>query len=133
MSPILALPILLVSLWYGAMSEASAGKPPMQEAELTVSDISLDSEFKTASAIQLTISGVFPSGCYSWARADIKNVGENKIEVRAIAQVANKMCTMALIPFQRQAELGPLKPGSYELIFINANKTQLTRKFKVTP
>ena len=80
-------------------------------------------------AIQLKLTGVFPDSCYKWQTAQVNHVDDFVHEVRGIATVTPGICTMALVPFTKDVDLGVLKEGNHIARVLNGNGTVIEKRF----
>lgn len=79
----------------------------------------------------VVVNGVFQNGCYRWSRAEVKEVGDHRLEIRSFATVQSGMCIMVLVPFTKEVKLGNLAAGVHTLRFLNGDGTYLEKEMTV--
>lgn len=102
-----------------------------REIQIGLSGVYVPAGFDSSSDSYVVVNGVFPNGCYSWKRADIKEVTTFQHEVKSIASVTEGMCIMVLIPFQKDITLGKLATGKHSVKFLNGDGTYIEKSFVV--
>lgn len=110
---------------------AHADDVPAREMLIGVSDAYIPSGFDSNSNAYVVASGVFPNSCYSWSRADVKNVSDTEHEVRSYANVKPGMCLMVMVPFNKEIQLGKLITGKHVVRFVNGDGTFLEKELNV--
>ena len=129
MKLLLALSSLLLA---GSISQAAIGPMETKEMVINVSDALVPTEASANSNVKAVISGMFPNGCYAYNRAEVDNSAKDGIvRVKAVADVSQGMCIMALIPFTKEVMLGHFTPGQYTIRFINGDDTYQDRSLTI--
>ncbi|MGZ3722429.1 MAG: hypothetical protein ACXVA9_05835 [Bdellovibrionales bacterium] len=104
-------------------SGASATTPPSKEVVMGLSEVFVPGGFSSSTDAYVVVSGMFPNSCYSWKSPQITNPTPLVHEVKAMADVAQMMCLMVMIPFQKEIRLGKLVSGAHTLRFVNGDGT----------
>ena len=105
--------------------------PVQKEVTIAVNDIYVPGGTTSNSEAYVIVSGMFPNSCYKWARADITSQTPFIHEVRVVANVAQTMCMMVLIPFQHEVVFGRLASGSHTLRFVSGDGTYIEKTLRV--
>ncbi len=81
----------------------------------------------------VTPIGLFPNTCYSWSRAEVRNLTNFDHEIRSYAWVDQvNMCLMYLRQItDEKVSLGRLQPGVHRIRFISHDDTFLEKKLVV--
>src|SRR5271168_5079283 len=67
--------------------------------------------------VQFVAEGVFPSGCYRFAKMEVAVDHENRtIKLSPTAYKYNQCLLMVLLPFDRVVDVGLLKKGDYKIL-----------------
>jgi hypothetical protein len=99
--------------------------------QLNVNNVVIPSGFDNSDATAF-ISGLYPNSCYSWDKAEVKDVDATTHEVRSFAKVRGGMCLMVIIPFTEEIHLGRLDAGHHTLRFMNGDGTFLEKTVDVS-
>lgn len=105
--------------------------PQTREVAVGISDAFIPGGFDSDSDAYVVASGVFPNGCYTWKRADVKHRDAYSHEVQSVASVSQGMCLMVLVPFTKEIKLGKLDTGKHTLRFLNGDGTYLEKSMVV--
>ena len=107
--------------------------PPAVEKEVVigVNDAYIPGGFDSTSDVFVVVNGIFPNGCYRWARAEVTNLDKGVHEVRSIAKVSQGMCLMVLVPFTREVHLGQLSAGLHKIRLVNGDGTYLEKDLTI--
>ena len=98
---------------------------------VAVTQAYIPSGFDSKSEQMVVVNGYFPNGCYSFDSVEVKHPEAFRHEVTVYANVQQAMCTMALIPYQKEVLLGVLASGSHTLVFPSSDGTSIEQKFTV--
>ena len=98
---------------------------------VAVTQAYIPSGFDSKSEQMVIVNGFFPNGCYSFDSAEVKHPETFRHEVTVYANVQQAMCTMALIPYQKEVLLGVLAAGSHKLVFPSSDGTSMEQTFIV--
>jgi hypothetical protein len=113
-------------------AQASEGElPQTREVAVGISDAFIPGGFDSDSDAYVIASGVFPNGCYTWKRADVKHKDSYNHEIQSVASVSQGMCLMVLVPFTKEIKLGKLDTGKHTLRFLNGDGTYLEKSMVV--
>lgn len=96
-----------------------------------VTEAFLPSGFDSQADQIVVVNGYFPNGCYSLDTVKVNHGGEFDHEVSVIANVQQGLCTMAIIPFQKEISLGKLTTGKHKLVFPSSDGTSIEKYFLV--
>lgn len=91
----------------------------------------IPSGFDSKSEQIVVVNGFFPNGCYSFDSADVKHLDTFRHEVTVTANVQTGMCTMAIIPYQKEVMLGVLASGNHKLVFPSSDGTSMEQTFTI--
>ena len=100
---------------------------PDREVQIGLTGVYVPSGVDTKGDAYVVVSGVFQNGCYKWSRAETNNKDDFNHEIISMAKVTPGMCTMVLIPFQKEVKLGHLSVGRHFLKFVNGDGTYLEK------
>lgn len=98
-----------------------------KEVQIGINSVYVPGGFDSTSDTFVVVNGIFPNGCYKWGRAEVKDVDTFNHEVKSIADVAQGMCIMVLIPFQKEVRLGKFATGTHNLRFLNGDGTYIDK------
>lgn len=117
---------------FGLIYQAEAAEPQTRVVMISVSEALLPEVQDSRSEAYAVIAGIFQNGCYSWSHAVVHHKSEFEHEVRSFANLKTGVfCTMALVPFIQQIQLGQLATGTHHIRFVNADDTYLDRQLVV--
>lgn len=102
-----------------------------KDVTLTISEVYVPEVTSTAANAFVVLSGLFPNSCYRWKGATITSPTPLIHEIKSVASVAQQMCLMVMIPYQKEVFLGRLQLGSHTLRFINGDGTFFERTMVV--
>ena len=119
--------ILLLSI--SAFAEDS--KPVENKIQIGLHSVFVPRVFDSDIDAYVVVNGLFPNGCYRWGHADVAHTGPFTHEIKTYAYVTPGLCTMVLVPFQKDVRLGKLKQGDHTLRFLSGDGTYLDKTFKV--
>ena len=110
--------LLVATTSFGSieMSDEARVKP------VHVNSAFIPSGFSSDADAYVIVSGIFPNGCYSWARAEVEHKDFTH-EVTTLARVTNGPCLKMLIPFTEKVNLGRLHRGDHLVRFVNGDGT----------
>ena len=108
-----------------------AAEPKLVEKETYVSfsDFYIQKSRGVIEPHELLVSGVFPNGCYQWVKAEVNHPDQYTHEVRGVANVAQSICIMVLVPFTKEVDLGVLKQGTHTVRVMNGDGTVIEKQF----
>lgn len=124
---------LIIALALGIFGFSSAnanGTQEPKEMQIGISDAYIPGGFDSTSDAFVVAHGIFPNGCYRWARAEVTHNG-NIHEVKSFAKVQQGMCLMVLVPFTKEVPLGQLSSGNHQVRFLNGDGTYLEKSLVV--
>lgn len=98
---------------------------------VAVTQAYIPSGFDSKSEQMVVVNGYFPNGCYSFDSFEVKHPDTFRHEVTVYANVLQAMCTMAIIPYQKEVLLGVLASGNHTLVFPSSDGTSIEQKFTV--
>lgn len=98
---------------------------------VAVMEAFIPSGFDSSAEQMVVVNGYFPNGCYSLDAVSVQHVDEFNHKVSVVANVQQGMCTMAIIPYQKEVMLGVLAKGKHKLIFPSSDDTVLEKSFVV--
>lgn len=130
MNKIISLIAVFATVSLSAAAVAATA-PATREVQIGISEVFVPGGFSSATDAYVIVSGMFPNSCYSWARADVASPTPLTHEIKSIASVAQTMCLMVLVPFQREVSLGRLMTGDHTLRFMNGDGTYFEKSLKV--
>jgi hypothetical protein len=105
--------------------------PAFRQVTVGISDVYVPQDINANNDAIVIASGMFPNSCYSWTRVDVTSPTPLFHEVRAIANVAQQMCLMVMISYQKEMDLGRFEPGNHTLRFINGDGTYFEKTLVV--
>jgi hypothetical protein len=105
--------------------------PASKDVVLGLSEVYIPGGFSSQTDAYVVVSGLFPNSCYHWSRADLTNKTPMIHEIKAIASVAQTMCLMVIIPYQKEVNLGKLASGDHTLRFLNGDGTYFEKQLTV--
>lgn len=125
------LQLLAISCLFVGMANSAVAGPSTKDVAIGLNDVYVPGGFDSQADTYVVASGLFPNGCYSWSRADVKHVDTFTHEIRPYASVSQGMCIMVLIPFNKEIRLGKLATGSHNLRFVSGDGTYLEKMMKI--
>ena len=102
-----------------------------REVVLHISDVLVPTEKKASGESYVVVSGMFPSSCYRWNRAEVAHPADDTHFIRLIATVTEGMCLTVMVPYTKEVSLGQLRTGEHTLRFISGDETYFERKLSV--
>lgn len=123
--------ILVMAVGLSGGSAFASEEVQKKEVYISLSEVFVPSDQKSGGEAYVVVSGMFPNSCYQWDRAEINHKSEFTHEVKAVAQVAQTMCLMVLVPFSKEVILGNLTPGEHLLRFVNGDGTFFEKRLTV--
>lgn len=96
-----------------------------------VTEAFIPSGFDSSSDQLVVVNGYFPNGCYSFDSAKVVHKDDFNHEVSVFANVQKGICTMALVPYQKEVFLGILATGLHKLSFPSGDGTVMEKSFVV--
>ena len=115
-----------------AMNVSAQTTPPAQkEVVVSIADAYVPGGFDSTSDVFVVVNGIFPNGCYKWARADVTHPSQFVHEVRSIANVSQGMCLMVLIPFTKEVHVGQIGAGDHKIRMMNGDGTYLEKDLSI--
>jgi hypothetical protein len=127
--------VALLSTTLMSVSAFAAGEgqvPVEKEQYLNFNDVYVQKDRGVVEPAELLVIGVFPNGCYKWEKAEVKHIDDFTHEVRGLAKVQQGICTMMLVSFTKEVDLGILKEGQHTARVINADGTIFEKQFTKT-
>ena len=120
-------------LLFMALPSFGGGMGAFQSKKMVVAvtQAYIPSGFDSKSEQMVVVTGYFPNGCYSYDSFEVKHPETFRHEVTVYANVQQAMCTMALIPYQKEVLLGVLAAGSHKLVFPSSDGTAIEQTFIV--
>lgn len=109
---------------------ALAATAHAKEIQIGINDVFIPAITANTDA-SVIVSGIFPNGCYHWARGTVTNVAEDKHELRFYAEVTPGMCIMVLVPFTKEVQIGRLSRGVHKFRFLSGDDTFIEREVTV--
>lgn len=110
---------------------AVASPHEAKDVTISASEVFVPGGFNSTTDAYVIVSGLFPNSCYNWSHADVNNATPFVHEIRLIAAVAQQMCLMVMIPFQKDVGLGRLEAGEHILRFVNGDGTYSEKSIKI--
>lgn len=107
------------------------GRFASKKMVVAVTQAYIPSGFDSKSEQMVVVNGYFPNGCYSFDSAEVKHLDSFNHQVTVYANVVQAMCTMAIIPYQKEVMLGLLVPGNHKLVFPSSDGTSIEQTFTV--
>lgn len=129
MKSLISVLILIASV--STHASAALPRPASKDVVIGISEVYVPENTSSASDAQVVVSGMFPNSCYSWKHATVTNTTPLEHEVKSIAEVAQAMCLMVMVPFQKEVHLGKLISGSHTLRFMNGDGTYFERTMRI--
>lgn len=114
----------------GLSLSANAQLPAEKEVIVGINDAYVPGGFDSVSDVFVVVNGLFPNGCYRWARADVAHNGTVH-EVRSVAKVSQGLCLMVLVPFTKEVRLGAIGAGAHSIRFMNGDGTYLEKTLQI--
>ncbi len=122
--------IVALALVSSTASAAGQGQAPVEkETYLNFNDVYIQKDRGVVEPNELLVTGVFPNGCYTWQSAEVKHIDDFTHEVRGVGKVRQGICTMMLVSFTKEVDLGVLKSGQHIARVINADGTVFEKEF----
>jgi hypothetical protein len=118
-------------LFAGPSFAAVGGSFATKKMAVAVTDAYIPSGFDSKSEQMVVVNGYFPSGCYSFNSAEVTHESAFRHQVTVFANVQQALCTMAIIPYQKEVMLGYLAAGSHTLVFPSSDGTSMEKTFTV--
>lgn len=111
--------VVVISVLMAAFQVGAAPFKPVATKQVVVgvSEAFFPSGFDSKSDQFVVVNGYFPSSCYSLHAVDVQHLGTNLHEVKVVANVKQTICTMALVPYQKEISLGALSVGEHKVRF----------------
>ncbi len=103
------LPVFFLS------ATASAKITPNATIEVVNSKVEAHSVYDQGRKIEVTLEGNYPDSCFKPAEAKVTRAGNEIFITDQAVVLENRLCTEALVPFQRTIDLGDLPRGIYDL------------------
>lgn len=119
--------IAAISLWSADLFAAQV--VTQKEVNVLFSDVYVQRSRGIVEPHELLMTGVFPNGCYKWNKAEVEHKDDFTHEVKGKANVAQGICTMVMVPFTKEVDLGVLKRGEHLVRVVNADGTIIEKKF----
>lgn len=126
-SLIMALAMLMALPSFGEPFKLSASKKVI----VGVTEAFIPSGFDSHADQVMVVNGYFPNGCYSLDSVKVKHDGAFNHEIAVIANVQQGLCTMAIIPFQKEVALGALAVGKHKIVFPSSDGTSIEKYFVI--
>lgn len=120
MKTLIVLSVLMTAFQVGA---APMKQVPIKQMIVGVTEAYFPSGFDTKSDPVVVVNGYFPSGCYSLHDVEVNHLQSKIHEVKVVANVQQTICTMALIPYQKEVSLGSLMKGKHKVRFLSGDGT----------
>jgi len=120
----------IVGIAFGTTAMA-ASQPVEKEVVVGVNDAYVPGGFDSTSDVYVVVNGLFPNGCYRWARADVTHPEKSIHEVRSIARVSQGMCLMVLVPFTKEVRVGVVGAGDHKIRLMNGDGTYLEKSLTI--
>lgn len=114
-----------------AWSEFKPKPTVSKKVTVGVTEAFIPSGFDSSADQLVVVNGYFPNGCYSFDSVKIVHNDNYNHEVSVFANVQQGICTMALIPYQKEVFLGVLAAGEHKLTFPSGDGTVMEKKFVV--
>ena len=114
-----------------SVNSVAAPAPASKEVTIGLSEVFIPGGFSSTTDAYVIVSGMFPNSCYHWTRAEVMHTSKTQHVVRAIADVAQTMCLMVLVPYQREVNLGRLQSGDHTLRFLNGDGTYFEKTMTI--
>jgi len=105
--------------------------PAQREVIVSVADAYVPGGFDSTSDVFVVVNGIFPNGCYKWARADVSHPTQYVHEVRSVASVSQGMCLMVLVPFTKEVHVGQIGAGDHKIRMVNGDGTYLEKDLNI--
>lgn len=109
----------------------ATSEPTVRDIAIGLNDVYVPEGFDANAEAFVVASGIFPNGCYSWSRAEVKHSNAFSHEIRTFASVSQGMCIMVLIPFSKEVRLGKLASGRHNLRFLGGDGTYLEKVINI--
>lgn len=110
---------------------AMADMPRTHETVLHVGDVFIPTEKNLSGDSYVVVSGMFPSSCYRWSRAEVNHSSDTTHQIRLIATVTEGMCLTVMVPYTKEVIIGKLQSGDHTLRFLNGDDTYFERTMTV--
>lgn len=123
--------LISVLLLLASVSTPAFAGPSSVDVVLGISEVYVPGGFSSTTDAYVVVSGMFPNSCYSWKTAQVTTPHPFLHEIRSIASVAQQMCLMVMIPFQKEVNLGKLSTGSHTLRFVGGDGTYFERTLAI--
>lgn len=122
--------VAIVAVSFGTTAMA-ANQPAEKEVVVGVNDAYVPGGFDSSSDVYVVVNGLFPNGCYRWARAEVTHPEQAVHEVRSIARVSQGMCLMVLVPFTKEVRVGVIGAGEHKVRLMNGDGTYLEKSLTI--
>lgn len=133
MKSMMMLLIATFSLTAFAAGQSGQGQVPVEKEQLlNFNDVYIQKDRGIVEPNELLVMGMYPNSCYKWQAAEVKHVDDFTHEVRGVAKVQQGICTMQLVSFTKEVDLGLLKAGDHTVRVINADGTIFEKQFAKT-
>jgi len=123
--------ILLVMTLVASQAWSEFKPMPSKKVMVGVTEAFIPSGFDSHSDQLVVVNGYFPNGCYSYDSVKVVHKSDFDHEVSVFANVQTGMCTMAIIPYQKEVFLGVLAAGSHKLSFPSGDGTLMEKNFVI--
>lgn len=131
MKKIMMLTAALLMTFSAYASDPNPPTPVDKEIQIGLHGVFIPGSFDSNTEAYVVVNGIFPNGCYKWGRAEVAHINTFTHEIKSYANVTPGLCTMVLIPFQKDVRLGKLSQGEHTLRFLSGDGTYLDKAFKV--
>lgn len=120
---------LIISLAFCASAQAmSATSGSSKEVLVAVSAAFVPDSLSVNDEAFVVASGLFPNSCYSWSRAEVRNISDFDHEIRSLAWVKQSgPCLMYMVQFNEEVKLGRLAAGVHRIRFLSHDDTSLEK------
>ena len=123
--------ILTLAMLSIPFQQTARAEDKTKEVMIGIADAFIPGGFNSGSDAYVVANGIFPNGCYRWARASVTNVTDLTHEVKSFASVQQGLCLMVLVPFNKEIRLGKLARGNHSIRFLNGDGTYLEKQMTI--
>lgn len=101
---------------------------------VNLTDVYVPKGFDENTSVYVVVHGSFPDGCYAWKSLLVEHKSEKLHELEPLATFqTDGLCTMALVPFTEQVELGFFEAGTHTLVFLNGDGSLIEKELTIAP
>lgn len=123
--------LITTALFVSASLFATEKQTVEKDSNVLFTDMYIQKSHGVVEAQEVLVSGVFPNGCYKWAKAEVEHKDKFTHEIHGIAKVTQGVCIMVMVPFTKEVDLGQLDKGTHTVRAMNGDGTVIEKTFEI--